>query len=393
MRRDIPGAWYCDATPAGAFVALIPNLRLQTAHGPVALPNGQNLLYVRIAPDGVRFAGQGHADDHVWEWTGSQWQDHGPVLSVSPCIYDHTGRLLLNDGWGSQGARYVDDFNRVVTGDATYFSPQMELSEFSRLSPVIYVGQSHPDGTNDAAWVWDAGTLRLLEPGPCRFIRATFDGHRAAIAIWKPAEGAVIHWLTLAELRALPVVNLPKPGTPAPNPGTPPAPTPEPKMEGITDAQFETLKRVRAKFPTDRKLTPHEIGAVLNEFAWRHRDEIGLQRKDGGTRAYQPRTDIGIWNGVWIKRHGDWGQDVLRAAAEGIAEPARGQIYVGQPDKFEFVPPVQPLDAEPEPEPPPPPPTGPVAHWTELARAEIVAMQTEIALLRIDVDRLQLGRN
>lgn len=127
-------------------------------------------------------------------------------------------------------------------------------------------------------------------------------------------------------------------------------------MQGITDAQFETLKRIRSKYPSPEaieagavpRLTPREIGEILNAFAWAHRNEIGLQAKDGGTRAFQPVTGRGIWNGVWIKRHGDWGQDVLAGASAGVARPVRGEVYVGQPDKFEFVPPVNPMGEEPD---------------------------------------------
>ena len=136
-------------------------------------------------------------------------------------------------------------------------------------------------------------------------------------------------------------------------------------MTGITDAQFATLQRIRAKYrsPDDieanraARLTPEEIGEILNAFAWTHRDEIGLQAKDGGTHAVQPITGRKIWNGVWIKRGGDWGQDVLAGASAGIARPTRGEVYVGQPDKFEFVPPVDPMPDPDDPDDLPPPGT------------------------------------
>jgi hypothetical protein len=228
--------------------------------------------------------------------------------------------------------------------------------------------------------VWDAGTLRLLEPGPCRFIRATFDGHRAAIAIWKPAEGAVIHWLTLAELRALPVVNLPKPGTPAPNPGTPPAPEPTPVNH------LDTVRRVRSKYPTP-------LGARHWEFLVEVAQDVGAQlfRKDGGDRIHVPALGFSVSQDIVILPATRQWVDIL-GDAENTAVPAWAvHDNAGEPEKWIDVSHIR-LPGAPGPADPPPP-TGPVAHWTELARAEIVAMQTEIALLRIDVDRLQLGRD
>ena len=40
--------WYCDCLPSGAFVRLVRDTHLETQHGTVPLPNGQNLLFVTL---------------------------------------------------------------------------------------------------------------------------------------------------------------------------------------------------------------------------------------------------------------------------------------------------------------------------------------------------------
>ena len=338
MRLHLPGAWYCDARPDGAYVALIPGLRLDTHHGPIALPPGGDLLYVRIAPDGVRFAGQGHDDDRVWEWTGSEWRDYGHAYGVSPVIYDRNGALLINEGaWGSQGARYIDAWNQVVTADATYFSPAMELSEWSYLADLFHVGQSHPDGTNDTAWVYDAATSRhrLLEPGPCRFIRAHREGDRVSIAIWKPHDGAVIYWLTLDEIRSLPIVTLPSPPPPAPEP--------------VPVNQLETIRAIRAKYDTP-----------LGDKHWQFLVEVAhalnaqLFRKDGGDRVLVPQLGITVSMDVIIfPQTREWA-DIL-GDAEGEAVPGFDlHPNAGEPEKWIDVSRVilPGEDDDPDPDPP-----------------------------------------
>lgn len=284
LRLD--GGWYADARPDGAFAVLIPGLRIDTHRGPLALPPGGNLLYLRLAPDGIRFAGAGHDDDRVWEWTGREWVDRGHAYGVSPVIYRGDALLIngIHDAWGSQGARWVDNLGFVWTGDETYYSSKTDLSEWSAITPDIAVGQSHPDGTNDAAWVWDNGTHRLLEPGPCRFIRAHRDGERVSIAIWKPGQGAVVHWLTLDEIRALPVVTLPKPNEPKKDP--------EPKPMSLPDPQavLRVLQRERNKYPAKFTSVPEmnaALGVVLNNTA-REFPGMGMHRKDGEKAASYP---------------------------------------------------------------------------------------------------------
>jgi hypothetical protein len=339
-----PSGWYCDAVPSGAYVVLIPDQHLVTDRGMMPLPRGQNLLYVRMAPDGIRFAGAGHQDDRIWEWDGSRWHDRGVAYGVSPVIYNRAGELRINDGsWGSQGARYIGpDGQSVVAGDETYFAPSMELSEYSRIANGLYVGQSHPDGTNDAAWVWNLNSLRLLEPGPCRFIRASCDGEQAAIAIWKPGQGAVIGWPTLSELRALP----PVPDFRLPNL---PPPTPDPEPPSMDYLQI--IRDIRNDYPTP-------LGA-------RHWEFLVEVAQATGTQLYRKEDDNSVLIPSLRKRvsldiigRGTLGNqyaDILYNS-EGSADPV---FQLKSPADGEYVDVSQvelPGDLPPAPLPPDPPP-------------------------------------
>lgn len=340
-RQVFPGGWYADALPSGAFVVLIPHSHLLTHLGLLTLPPGESfgLGFVRCTEVGsFRFAGQAHdtIDPACWEWIhGLGWKSYPqPCVGVSPVLYDSHGVLHRSDGsLGSQGFRYVNAANQIVSGDATY-GPFHGLFEYTQLAPDLWIGQGATDGSG--VRVWDGTTLRQLERGDGRFIRATVAGDRVAVA-WMASIGAVVVQTTLSELRALPPVAVVV--TPPDDPIHPPK---EPQMEGLSDAQFATLERERAKYGVT--VSPVEIGAILNATAWAHRDELGLQAKPGGTSAVQPRTFLKIWNGLWIRRNGgDFGQDVLSGASIGIAKPVRGEIYIAQPKLFAFVAPVEPV--------------------------------------------------
>lgn len=116
----------------------------------------------------------------------------------------------------------------------------------------------------------------------------------------------------------------------------PPPPEPKP-MSGITDAQFATLVSVRAKY--GETLDEKQIGALLNEVAWIHRSEgVGMQSKNAGTIAVQPKTGLTIWRGMRFAGH--IGQDVLGQASIGKCIPTRGTA--GPADPNTFVAPVEP---------------------------------------------------
>lgn len=363
----LPGAWYTDARD-GHHAALIPGSHITTSRGAVGLPNGQNLLYLRCARACAKFAGVGHQDDLIWEWNGSAWLTHGAAYGVSPAIYDNFDNLHLNPGsWGSQGARYVNERNEVITADATYFSPSMELSEWTALAGDLFIGQSHPDGTNDSAWVWDRGTLRFLEGGPCRFIRATRSGDRVSIALWKPGQGAVVYDLTVAELRALPVVTSITPEEKKDEPKEDPKPQP---------SQKDTVERVRAKYPTP-------LGARHWEFLVDVAQATGakLFRKDGGDRVHIPVLGLSVSQDIVILPATRQWVDIL-GDAENTATPAWAvHENAGEPEKWIDVSGIKLPGATPDPvKPPPPPPVDVAALKARIAELE---KQSELANTRV----------
>ena len=222
QRLVIPGGWYGEALPSGAWAALVPHQGLQSHLGPIPLPPGETFGpgFVRITEvGGFRLAGQAHdtLDPACWEWVaagaGGTWTSYPPpCVGVSPVIYDRGGRLLRSDGAvGSQGYRYVTPANQVISGDATY-GPFHGLFEYTALdTPGLWVGQGATDGSG--CQLWDATdpaapVLRQVELGDCRFLRARQAGDQVALA-FMAADGVVLLWTTVAELRALPPVVAP----------------------------------------------------------------------------------------------------------------------------------------------------------------------------------------
>jgi hypothetical protein len=84
--------WYVDVTLDRHLVKLIKDSHLEFDDFDVPLPNGQNLLYPRIARDGSKFAGVGHHDDHCWVWSNS-WQRLGIAFGPQSVIFPVLPRL------------------------------------------------------------------------------------------------------------------------------------------------------------------------------------------------------------------------------------------------------------------------------------------------------------
>lgn len=142
-------------------------------------------------------------------------------------------------------------------------------------------------------------------------------------------------------------------------------------QQGITDAQFAALQTIRAQYPAT--LTPDQIGAMLNAWAWQFRsdgtsDGLGMQRKDAGTAAVQPTTGLHVWNGIrFVRNRQHFGQDVLSGASIGLATPTRGTV--GPADPNTFVAAVDPAGGQS----PPPPPPGDFA-----TKADLVELHTTL---------------
>lgn len=123
--------------------------------------------------------------------------------------------------------------------------------------------------------------------------------------------------------------------------------------QGITDAQFEDLKAIRATYPIH--VSPSQIGEINNKLAWKHKDtpgaRLGMEGKPGSATT-QPRTGIQIWNGIRIidAAGNHWGEDICGACSAGVYSPQRSTPGSATPTGPKgFVVPVSP-----EVEPPPP---------------------------------------
>ena len=210
-RLDIPNGLYCDAWPSRAYACLMANrLSVQTHLGSIATP-GIAPLYLRMAVDPFRFAGQGfpteNPKDNWIEWNGAWALGDRTAYGVSPCIYDRNGGLVIaTPAQGSQGYRFVDETGRLWTGDDTYYSSAMGLSEWSGIGDGLFIGQS-PDDAMDCL-LWDGKAHRRIEPGQCRFIRVNRVGQDVSIAMVKMGgQPSVILWTTVAELLSLPIID------------------------------------------------------------------------------------------------------------------------------------------------------------------------------------------
>jgi hypothetical protein len=137
----IPGGSYCDASPLGDYVALIPNAHIETSRGIVPLCPAGNLLFLRMTVrGGLYLAGQGHNDGAAWMWNGvwrqvSSTTGGQKVVAFGPAgLYvDVNGRdvaiIDLDTGvemarvpvsLGSGGIQYVTEAGEIVPGDAVY---------------------------------------------------------------------------------------------------------------------------------------------------------------------------------------------------------------------------------------------------------------------------------
>lgn len=263
--QDFPGGWYADALPGGEFVVLITGSHLETHRGRVELYRGQNLLFPRCTTvGGWRFAGQMHVDGRNVEWRDGHWTVLGTSYGVSPVIYDRAGVLHQNvPANGSQGFRYVDDAGRIWTGDETYHRPDLQVHEYTVLSGGIVVGQD--SRSERAIIVGPDGVRRVWTDGRPRFIRASRDGDRIALAAWREARrDAYILWLTVAEIATLPLADTHTPQPPPPPPPSVPEPTPEPApmpvaVDEIDLSAVTFLHTDIREWPITSKLTDVEL--------------------------------------------------------------------------------------------------------------------------------------
>jgi hypothetical protein len=206
-RRDIPGGWYCDALPGGYYAALVRGSHIETPHGNLELPEGQDALFLRIGMPGPVLGCCGARDDRAWFRT-SHWQPVGPVYGIHAVIFDHNGLLLTVPGpshpAAPQGFRQIADDGRVLFVRDTY-TQQYPYEWTTHGDLTIGQGDHGPLGEDPCIAKMPDGSFRLVEPGRCRMIRFHREGDRLAIAmVREDIVASVICWLTVAELDALP---------------------------------------------------------------------------------------------------------------------------------------------------------------------------------------------
>lgn len=129
---------------------------------------------------------------------------------------------------------------------------------------------------------------------------------------------------------------------------------------------YDTVVEVRAKYgsweetladgtpnPAFHRPTPEELGAILNEVAWRHRaDGWGVNAKPNGFNVPQPLTGIAIASDILHHQPTNKIYDVLISAGER-AEPAWQEQGVMNDPTRPWVAPMPVGDVDPPPVPPP----------------------------------------
>ena len=217
--KVIPGAWYLDSRPDGGYCANIWHGRsIETHEGLVAKPFGDDVLWLALAFQGERFAGQSQIGLRGWEYRPeTDWVVTEAPCGVWPVIYDKNGVLIISHceaGVGSQGYRYIDYNNKPVTGDATVLV-RHGLNEWTDLSLMqdgsTLVGQDHE---GRGVGVWAGGRLRLLTLGACFNVRARHDfgTDRVSISCYNVSPDGVegrIFWMTWNDLVNIETPDLP----------------------------------------------------------------------------------------------------------------------------------------------------------------------------------------
>jgi hypothetical protein len=291
------------------------------------------------------------------------------VLSVSGEIVDMRAVMPT-----SQGIRDVVD-GEVRMADDWYVRQVGTLRLHQVVArPGIMIGQADP---SQIAGEWQGGYFTAIEGVAFEPHLAALDNGRFAICARTPAGAA------LAIVPPYPA--LVTGSAPLPDPQPEPRPMPQPDVARLTDTQFATLERERAKFSAET-LTPEEIGIILNATAFAHRhdpdQQLGLQRKDHGTRAIQPVTGVGIWNGLRIIRDGThYGGDVCGSCSIGRFVPVRADFLPAEPvGPNGFVEPVM-TSAQPTPDPAPAPNPAPPAADLGPVLAQLVEINNALGLL------------
>lgn len=239
MPELTPPPPYCDANLTGSRVQLVVDRHVLFNGQAIPVPTpGQNVLYLRLSPNGAQFAGVGHVDNRCWEWDGT-WHNRGPAEGQNPVIYDANGVLQIvreTEGapTGSQGPRYVDDADQIVSADSTIADEARHIWQYTTRGDIT-VGQG---GDEEGLQALVRGRRVRLATGRVRNVHFYRGAGQIVIACVRDAATPLFFDFRESELDALPTYELPSPpivtpdpipGPPTPGPGPGPVPEPEPK--------------------------------------------------------------------------------------------------------------------------------------------------------------------
>lgn len=208
---EIPGGYYVDARPDGEYACLMKDFQsVLTDSREIPCSEGVP-LYIRVSQsDEFKFVGQDENNDSAIEWNGRWFHYSGIAFGVSPCIYDNINSLRIAQPMdGTQGFRFVDENNRIWTGDETYYSPILGLSEWSYLGNGYYCGQ---DPQNDNCLFYDDNKKlhHIIVEDQCRFIRGARENNDISLAmVTLNNRPSIIIWATIDELLKFPTKEKP----------------------------------------------------------------------------------------------------------------------------------------------------------------------------------------
>ncbi len=306
----LPQGTYVDALPSGAYACLMVDASdhawMETHLHPITIDGDHRPLFVRVAEGPFRFAGQSSNSPQTSQWIDGQgWQPlEAQPCGINPVIWDASGQLVINchpTNYGSQGFRFVDDTGRIWSGDETIAAkPGTYVAEWTDIGDGMTIGQCN---LTPGMALWDGTNVRMILAGDSFFIRAHRLGNAVALACTRHvAEGAVIIWTTVDELRALPIV-----------PVVPPIvyPPVAPFDHAVSIAPF---KDVQGMSGSDSEVC---IDGALGARGDTRRRWVGFDL-DGGSTAIRAVHASGELYGIAAEGFGPRGYDAARPLADAL---------------------------------------------------------------------------
>lgn len=239
----IPG--YGAALPDGRYAVSESATTVRTQSGVLAQPAGGPLLYLDLAANGM-IMGQGHGDDRVWQYLSGLWVSLDIAYGPHAAVFGPASEPYLTADWSEYGQtggwRYCHETGNPTSAVSTYANPALGLYEWTAWHDVtIAQGDDATVGGGVVVRFSDEAINRRLSfqnlraTGTLRDIVAKRQGDSFAITVVDYQQLlTTITLATLAELRALPPVEVkpPDPEPPKPDPEPePPQPEPEPEPE------------------------------------------------------------------------------------------------------------------------------------------------------------------